>query len=86
MWLDLRVLIMCLTKKKSKIYSKSLLLISLKSDIEIDWSILKCTCIKLYPWWMVSVSGIGDISKYILVTTVSSIDGDIMYSSSFPFF
>ena len=32
------------------------------------------------------MSGIGDISKYILVTTVSSIDGAIMYSSSSSFF
>ena len=59
-------------KNNFKIYFKSLLFISLESDTEVNWYMLKYTGIMIYSWWMVSFRNKYDIRKYIHIGAVYS--------------
>ena len=48
--------------KKFNIYLKSLLFITLKSDIEIDWALLMFAGINFYPWGIISTIQKSNIS------------------------
>ena len=66
-------------QKNFKINFKSLLFISLRSDIKVDWSILMFAGIIFYQWWMISTIKRGNIGIYMRDITVGNCGTGTVY-------